>query len=156
MPRVAAASAPGPVVLFDGTCNLCNGAVQFVVRRDPRGRFRFAPLQSAAAQKLLAPGGGLPALPDSIVLVHQGRVRTKSGAALAIARGLRWPWPLLTVFWLVPAPLRDFVYDWIARHRHRWFGRRDACMLPTPALRARFLDGSEAAADAAGAPPRAP
>ena len=156
MPRVSAALAPGPVVLFDGTCNLCNGAVQFVVRRDPRGRFRFAPLQSAVAQELLAPGGGLAALPDSIVLVHQGRVRTKSGAALAIARGLRWPWPLLTVFWLVPAPLRDFVYDWIARNRHRWFGRRDACMLPTPALRARFLAGSEPSASDAGAPPRAP
>jgi predicted DCC family thiol-disulfide oxidoreductase YuxK len=128
-----------PLILFDGECNLCNGAVQFVLRRDPRARFRFAALQSAAARAALAAAGVLGALPDSIVLVHRGRVRVKSAAALAIARGLRFPWPLLTVFWLVPYPLRDLVYDWIARNRYRWFGKRDVCWVPTKELRARFV-----------------
>ena len=144
-----------PVVLFDGDCNLCHGAVQFVLRRDRRQRFRFASLQSAAGRRLLADLGVLGTLPDSIVLVHAGRVRTKSAAALAIARGLRWPWPLATVAWLVPWPLRDLVYDWIARNRHRWFGRRQECWVPTPDLRARFLDQAERGAPGlAPAPPR--
>jgi predicted DCC family thiol-disulfide oxidoreductase YuxK len=129
--------------LFDGECNLCNGAVQFVLRRDPRARFRFASLQSAAGRAVLEATGNRAALPDSIVLVQHGRVLVKSTAALAIARGLRWPWPLLAVFWLVPYPVRDLVYDWVARNRHRWFGRRQECWVPTPALRERFLDANE-------------
>lgn len=139
-----AAADDDPLILFDGECNLCQGSVQFVLRRDPRGVFRFAALRSAAGRAALArvapPGVELP---DSIVLVHHGRLRTKSAAALAIARRLRFPWPLLTVFWLVPYPLRDLVYDWIARNRYRWFGRRDECWVPTAALRARFLDADE-------------
>ncbi|MBX3461866.1 MAG: DUF393 domain-containing protein [Planctomycetes bacterium] len=140
---MAIAAEPPPLILFDGDCNLCHGAVQFVLRRDPGGRFRFASLQSAAGRAALAAAASGVRLPDSIVLVHRGRVRTKSGAALAIARGLRWPWPLAAVFWLVPFPLRDAVYDWVARHRYRWFGKRQECWLPTPALRARFLDADE-------------
>ncbi|MFY9341023.1 MAG: thiol-disulfide oxidoreductase DCC family protein [Planctomycetota bacterium] len=132
-----------PLVLFDGVCNLCNGAVQFILRRDPAARFRFASLQSAAARTALAAAGVVGTLPDSIVLLDAGRVRVKSGAALAIARGLRFPWPLLTVFWLVPSPLRDLVYDWIARNRYRWFGKREQCWVPTRELRARFLDAGE-------------
>jgi predicted DCC family thiol-disulfide oxidoreductase YuxK len=141
---VADVSPAAPLILFDGVCNLCNGAVQFVLRRDPRGHFRFASLQSAASRAALAKVGALGTLPDSIVLLADGRVRVKSAAALAIARGLRFPWPLLTVFWLVPYPLRDLVYDWIAKNRYRWFGRRDECWVPTPELRARFLDAGEA------------
>ncbi len=132
-----------PVILFDGVCNLCNGVVQFVIRRDPRARFRFASLQSAAARDLLTRHGVADDLPDSVVLVANGRVRTKSAAALGVAGGLGLPWSLLGVFWLVPAFLRDAVYDWIARNRYRWFGRREECMVPTPALRERFLDTHE-------------
>jgi predicted DCC family thiol-disulfide oxidoreductase YuxK len=132
-----------PLVLFDGDCNLCNGAVQFILRRDPRARFRFAALSSRAAHEALAGVSAPSRLPDSIVLVQHGRARVKSGAALAIARQLRFPWPLLAVFWLVPYPLRDLAYDWIARNRYRWFGRRATCWVPTPALRARFLDADE-------------
>ncbi len=132
-----------PLILFDGVCNLCNASVQFVLRRDPRARFRFAALQSTAGRAALARAGVLGTVPDSIVLVHRGTVRTRSAAALAIARGLRFPWPLLTVLWLVPYPLRDLVYDWIARNRYRWFGKRETCQVPTPALRARFLDADE-------------
>ncbi|HEB52732.1 MAG TPA: DUF393 domain-containing protein [bacterium] len=133
-----------PLVLFDGDCNLCSGAVQFVIRRDPRARFRFASLQSEVGRGVLARAGAA-GLPDSIVLVCGDRVLVRSSAALAIARGLRFPWPLLTVFWLVPRPLRDLIYDWIARNRHRWFGRPAQCWVPTPELRDRFVDGGERA-----------
>jgi predicted DCC family thiol-disulfide oxidoreductase YuxK len=138
-------TAAAPLILFDGDCNLCNGAVQFVIRRDPLEHFRFASLQSAAGRAALAAAGVTGSLPDSIVLVRDGKVATKSGAALAIARGLRLPWPLLTVFWLVPYPLRDLVYDWIARNRYRWFGKREECWVPTKELRERFLDAGERA-----------
>jgi len=126
------------VLLFDGVCTLCNGFVQFVIHRDPAGRFQFAPLQTGAARWLLATQGSLP-LPDSLVLVENGRLFTRSAAALRVARGLRFPWPLAYVLVAVPRPLRDWVYDIVARRRYRWFGRRDVCMVPTPELRARFL-----------------
>jgi len=140
------ADSSHPVVLFDGACNLCNASVQFVLRRDPRARFRFAALQSAAATDLLAAVGWQGARPDSVALVADGRVLWKSAAALAIARRLRWPWPLLSVFALVPRPLRDVVYDFVARRRLRWFGRQETCMVPTKELRTRFLDAGEAPA----------
>lgn len=147
-------SRESPLVLFDGDCNLCRGAVQFVLRREARARFRFAALQSAAARGALAAAGIAGTLPDSLVLLHRGRVLVKSAATLAIASRLRFPWPLLTAFWLVPAPLRDLVYDWIARRRHRWFGQRPGCEAPGPAVRERFLDAGErpAAAPDAAAP----
>lgn len=129
-----------PVILFDGVCNLCNGFVQFVIARDPHGRFRFGPLQSAAAQRLI--GGardGQPVL-DSVVLVENGQLWTRSSAALRIARRLSFPWPLAYVLIAVPRPLRDWVYDIVARNRYQWFGKRDACMVPTADLRARFID----------------
>lgn len=126
-------------MLFDGVCNLCNGAVQFVVKRDPRGRFRFAALQSKRAAAVLAAAGVETPLPDSMVLVQDGVVSVRSTAALRIAKQLRAPWPLLSVFLLVPRPLRDLVYSFVAARRYRWFGRRESCMVPTPELRARFL-----------------
>lgn len=125
-----------PVVLFDGVCNLCTGSVKFIIRRDPRGRFRFAALQSDAAARLL---GGEGARPDSIALVESGRVYWKSAAALRIARRLGALWPVLYVFVVVPRPVRDWVYDCVARNRYRWFGKQDSCMVPTAELRARFL-----------------
>lgn len=128
----------GAVILFDGVCNLCNNSIQFIIRRDPKARFRFAPLQSAAAESLLQSAGAGP-LPDSIVLVQDGRVYTQSGAVLRVARGLRGLWPLAYAFIVIPRPLRDWVYRLIARNRYRWFGKRDSCMMPTPELRTRFL-----------------
>jgi len=126
------------VLLFDGVCTLCNGFVRFVIERDPAGRFQFAPLQSAAAARLL--GVARPPLPDSLVLLEEGRLFTRSTAALRVARGLRFPWPLVYAFVVVPRPVRDWVYDAVARNRYRWFGRRDVCMVPTPELRSRFLN----------------
>ena len=127
------------VVLFDGVCNLCNGAVQFILNRDPSGHFHFTSLQSTAAARLL--GANPPA--DSILLLQDGQTYTKSDAALRIARGLRFPWPLLSVFLLVPAPVRDLIYNWIARNRYRWFGRREACMIPSKEFQVRFLDNED-------------
>jgi len=127
------------VILFDGVCNLCNGGVQFVVARDPSGRFHFAPLQSAAASRLIA-SSGVTSLPDSIVLVEEGKVWTRSTAVLRIARRLKFPWPAAYAMIIVPRPLRDWIYNLVARNRYRWFGKREVCMVPTPALRARFLD----------------
>jgi predicted DCC family thiol-disulfide oxidoreductase YuxK len=124
------------IVLFDGVCNLCNGAVRFILARDPGARFRFASLQSDVARRLLK--GALPA--ETMVLIEAGKVHTKSDAALRIARELRAPWPLLYAFAAIPRGFRDMLYDWIARHRYAWFGKRDACMLPTPQMRGRFLE----------------
>lgn len=126
------------VVLFDGLCNLCNGSVQFIIARDRRARFKFASLQSAAAVRLLS-GTATPASLDTVVLVEDGRVYARSDAALRIARGLGFPWALAWIFVLVPRVLRDLLYDAVARNRYRWFGRRDVCMVPSPALRDRFL-----------------
>jgi predicted DCC family thiol-disulfide oxidoreductase YuxK len=144
-----------PVVLFDGVCNLCNGVVRFIIARDPAARFRFAPLQSAVAGEGTGaagkvgvaagatagePSGATTGAGDSIVLVEAGKRYTRSAAALRIARGLRFPWPLLYALMLVPRPVRDMVYDWVARHRYGWFGKRAACMAPTPEVRGRFLE----------------
>jgi predicted DCC family thiol-disulfide oxidoreductase YuxK len=125
------------VLLFDGVCTLCNGVVQFVIQRDPAGRFQFATLQSDAARRLLQ--AAPQPLPDTLVLVEDGRMFLRSTAVLRVARGLEFPWPLAFVLVVVPRPLRDWVYDIVARNRYRWFGRRDVCMVPTPELRARFL-----------------
>ena len=127
------------VVLFDGVCNLCNGIVRFIIERDPHGRVQFAPLQSKAATSLLAQHPDHAVLPDSVVLVDDGELYVKSTAALRVARRLRFPWPLFWIFIVVPRPLRDLIYDFIARHRYGWFGKRDTCMVPTKEVMDRFL-----------------
>ena len=128
-----------PVILFDGICNLCNGAVNWVMDRDRQAYFRFASLQSDAARRALDTANAGNPLPDSIVLIDDDGVHTKSDAALRIAARLGWPWSWLPVLRLVPRGLRDAVYDLIARHRYRWFGQADACRLPGPGDRDRFL-----------------
>ena len=133
----------GPIVLFDGVCGLCNGAARFIVRRDPKGRFRFAHLQSPAAQALLAYRGydGEPL--QSLVLIESDGILSRSDAALVIARGLDGAWPALGVLRLVPRPLRDAVYGIVARKRYDWFGRTDACQIPPPGLASRFVPDGE-------------
>ena len=126
-------------MLFDGVCNLCNGAVQFIVRRDRKGFFRFAALQSEAGGEILRRLGEPADDLATMVLVENGRVYKRSTAALRIARRLRFPWPVLVVFLAVPAFVRDGVYAWVASHRYRWFGKSEACLVPTPELRERFL-----------------
>jgi predicted DCC family thiol-disulfide oxidoreductase YuxK len=114
--------------------------VQFVIARDPGAHFRFAPLGSDAATRMLGECGVDGSLPDSVALIENGRLYTRSTAALRIARLLRFPWCLVYGFIVMPRPLRDIVYNWIARHRYRWFGKQDSCMIPTPELRGRFLE----------------
>jgi predicted DCC family thiol-disulfide oxidoreductase YuxK len=128
-----------PTILFDGVCNLCNGSVQFILRRDPQARFRFASLQSEAGQRLVTEQGLDPEILSSVILIEDGQVYRESTAALRIARHMAGAWKLLRVFVLVPRPIRDAVYRLIARNRYRWFGKSETCWLPTSELRARFL-----------------
>ena len=130
---------PKPIVLFDGVCNLCNNAVQCIIRRDPNAHFQYASLQSQQAQRLLA-GHRLEGATESIVLVEDSKIYTASTAALKIARRLSGLWPFFYVFMIIPRPIRDWAYSIVARNRYRWFGRRDECMVPTPNLRGRFLE----------------
>jgi predicted DCC family thiol-disulfide oxidoreductase YuxK len=126
------------IILFDGVCNLCNGVVQFVIVRDPQARFKFASQQSEAGIDLMR-SHHLPEM-TSVVLIRDGRALLKSDAVLEIARLLPAPWAWAVVFRIVPRVVRDFVYDLVARSRYSLFGKRDACWLPTPELRTRFLD----------------
>ena len=129
-----------PVVLFDGVCNLCTGTVQFVIERDTEGAFRFASLQSDAGQALLE-RFDLPTDDfDSFVLVEGEEYHTRSAAVLRIAKRLGGVYALLYPFRFVPRVIRDGVYDVVADHRYRVFGRKDQCMMPTPELESRFLD----------------
>lgn len=131
---------PFPLVLYDGACNLCVGSVRFVTARDSRGRVRFASMQSPIGQRLLA-RFGLPGDEfKTFVLVEAGQHFTRSTAALRTARYLDGWWPWLYALIAVPRPIRDAVYDWVARNRYRWFGRRESCLVPDPGLRDRFID----------------
>jgi predicted DCC family thiol-disulfide oxidoreductase YuxK len=139
--------ATGPILLYDGVCNLCNGFVRFVLARDPAARFRFAAIQSEPGRRLLTERGLDPDALDTVVLLDErGRARTRSDAVLAVLARLRAPWPLAAAFRVVPAFVRDPVYRAIARARYRWFGRTDSCPAPTPELRGRFLDDAGPAA----------
>ncbi len=137
------ATVSDAVILFDGVCNLCNSSVNFVIDRDRAGYFKFGALQTPEAEPFVAAcgrdAGDEDDLLQSIVLVEKGRCYTKSTAALKIARRLNGAWPLLYGFMIVPRFFRDFVYDWIAANRYKWFGKQDACRLPTPELKQRFL-----------------
>ncbi len=127
------------VVLFDGVCGLCNGAVDFILSHDKAGYFVFAALQSKKGQEVLAKHGLPQDEFDSFLLLEHGRLYEKSTAALRVAHGLGYPWRLAYVFKLVPRFLRDAVYGLVAKNRYRWFGKKEACRMPTPEERKRFL-----------------
>ncbi|MBT8400047.1 MAG: thiol-disulfide oxidoreductase DCC family protein [Rhodothermia bacterium] len=130
----------GPILLFDGVCNLCNSSVDFIVRHDPDGVVKFASLQSRTGRRLLKMAG-LPTDYDaSLVLVEGARFSTSSDAALRVARYLTAPWSWAAVFQVVPRIIRDAVYRWVSRNRYNWFGKRDTCRIPTPEERERFID----------------
>ena len=128
-----------PVILFDGVCNLCNGAVNFIIRRDVHKIFRFAALQSDAGTKLREQYGIEGEL-ESILLIMGGRVYKMSDAALKIAAQLSLPYSLLYGFIIVPPFIRNAVYKLIARNRYKWFGKQESCMMPTPDVTERFLN----------------
>jgi predicted DCC family thiol-disulfide oxidoreductase YuxK len=129
-----------PIILFDGVCNLCNGAVQFVIERDKNQRFRFASLQSKTGQEYQQKAGLSLDRIDTILLVENGQIYQKSTAALRIARHLNALWSIMYIFIIVPVFIRDGVYDFIAKNRYRWFGKQDSCWMPTPDLKSLFLD----------------
>lgn len=128
------------VLLFDGVCNLCNGAVNFIIDHDPKGHFGFAALQSDFGQQKLKELGYDQQEFDSLVLLTDGKVYKKSSAALRIAKKLNGLYPLLFVFIIIPPFIRHAVYDVIAKNRYKWWGKRDSCRMPTPELKARFVD----------------
>lgn len=128
-----------PIVLFDGVCGLCNGAVKFIIRRDRNKRFLFAPLQSDIGQELLKRHGLPQTSWQSLALIDNGQAFAKSAAVLRICRLLPGLWPVLYAGVALPSPIRDAIYDWVARNRYRWFGKQDACMMPYPEWRDRFL-----------------
>jgi predicted DCC family thiol-disulfide oxidoreductase YuxK len=127
------------LILFDGVCNLCNGGVQFVVKRDKKEKFKFASIQSSVGQSYLRKFQLDQKGAYSIILIRGEKYLDKSSAALEITRHLPGLWPLLSVFKIVPKFIRDFIYDFIAKNRYRWFGKKDECMIPTPELKSRFL-----------------
>lgn len=129
------------IILFDGVCNLCSTAVDFILDRDPKGNFAFASLQSEAGQEVLSHYGLSTENFDSVVLVRNGRVFQKSRAALEIASRLSGAWPLLQFFKVVPRFISDTAYNFIGKNRYRFFGKRETCRFPTPDIRSRFLEG---------------
>lgn len=128
-----------PIILFDGVCNFCSGAVNFIIRQDKNKVFRFAALQSEAGQKLLEQYGLPKEKFDSFVLIDNGKVYKSSTAGLRLYSRLPWYWKWTQLFWIVPRFLRDAVYNFIARNRYRWFGKSESCMVPTADVRSRFL-----------------
>ncbi|MBL7702584.1 MAG: thiol-disulfide oxidoreductase DCC family protein [Ferruginibacter sp.] len=129
-----------PVILFDGICNFCNSAVNFTIKRNKKANIRFAPLQSEAGQKLLQQYN-LPAYDmQSFVFIENGTAYKQSTAALKVCRHLRGIWPLCYGLIIVPRFIRDGIYNWIAKNRYKWFGKKETCMIPTPELKARFLN----------------
>ena len=129
-----------PIILFDGVCNLCNNAVQFVLKHDKKNLFRFASLQSDSAKSLLIKYDLHADNLNSVVLIQNGKAFTKSAAALSIAKTLSGPVKILYGFIIVPPFIRNAVYTLIADNRYRWFGKKDNCMFPSPDVASRFLN----------------
>ena len=130
---------PKAVVLFDGTCGFCEGAVRFIATRDPEEYFHFAPSQWPEARRALEARGIAPAAARSLVLIEGDQVYLRSTASLRIASRLSWPWRAARVLLWVPAPIRDLGYRLVAAVRHRLAGRSAACEVPPPEIRARLL-----------------
>ncbi|MCL6660210.1 thiol-disulfide oxidoreductase DCC family protein [Paenibacillus polymyxa] len=128
-----------PIVLVDGVCHFCQGLTKWIIKRDPEGKYHFASLQSDVAKELLEKGNLSTDSMDTFVLIENGKYYTRSTAALRLAKGLKFPYPLLYVFIIVPKFIRNAVYNLVARNRYRWFGKDEACMLPTPEIKDRFL-----------------
>jgi predicted DCC family thiol-disulfide oxidoreductase YuxK len=137
---LAATIGGNPIVLFDGVCNLCSFWVRFAIARDPAARLRFASVQSDLGQEFLRRRNLPTDVFESFYLIEDGQVYEKSTAFLRMVRHLRRPWPLLRAARVLPRPLRDWLYDRVARNRYRLFGRRDRCLVPSPEIAGRFVD----------------
>lgn len=127
------------IILFDGECNLCNSAVQFIIKRDKKKRYKFASLQSAAGKKLTA-AYNVPQNYDSIVLIENGKAWLKSAAVLRVSRHLTGFWRFLYPLLAVPGFIRNSIYDIVARNRYKWFGKQNECWVPDAELTTRFIN----------------
>lgn len=129
------------LILFDGVCNLCNSSIQFIIKNDKKNLFLFSPLQSNIAQEIIKSFNINTAEIDSVLLYSKkDGLSQKSTAALKIAHQLGFPQNLLSVFFIVPRFIRDWIYEYIAKNRYKWFGKRDSCMVPTPDLQSKFIN----------------
>ena len=129
------------LILFDGICNLCNSSVNYVIKHDNNDVFRFAPLQGENGKAIIEKFNLDTSQTDSILLYSEDKgLKIKSTAALAIASKLGFPRNLLTVFYIIPTFIRNWVYDYIAKNRYKWYGKKEACMIPTPELQEKFLN----------------
>lgn len=127
------------IIMFDGLCNLCDGGVQFIIKRDSKCHFKFTSLQSETGQMLLRHYGISPEI-DSMILIENKKVYIKSRAAIQISRYLDGHWKYLSFFRVLPPFLSDLLYDTVAKHRYKWFGKKESCMVPTSEMKKRFLD----------------
>ena len=128
------------VILFDGVCNFCNAIVNFIIRQDKKNIFLFCALQSDSGKKFLEQYKINWKLSDSFVVIENGRAYQKSSAALRLYNKLPWYWKWTQIFWIVPKFIRDGVYNFIAKNRYRWFGKKEKCMIPAPGVREKFLE----------------
>lgn len=133
-------SLPERIVIFDGVCNLCEFSVNFIYERDRTGKFTFTPSQSPLGKTLLQQQQINPDNLDTVVLVTNNKVYSRSTAALKIASELDPPWNSLQLLSLIPSSMRDRLYAFIARNRYKWFGKKDSCMIPTGEIKSRFLE----------------
>lgn len=129
------------IILFDGVCNLCDASIQYIIKHDNADVFRFVALQSELGQKVLKHIGINPIHIDSIVLYEPGiAYYYKSTAALQIAKGLKGIFTVATVFQILPTGFRDLIYEYVAKNRYQWYGKKKSCLVPTPALKSKFLE----------------
>lgn len=130
------------LILFDGVCNLCNSSVLYVIKRDKKNKFLFAPLQSKTGKTIINKFNIDTTQTDSILLFKPSfyKIYSKSSAALHISKSLDFPVKFLAIFLIIPDFIRDWFYDYIAKNRYKWYGKKESCMIPTPDLKAKFLD----------------
>ena len=133
-----------PILLFDGVCNLCNKSVQKVLTNEKTGKsvkqqIKFASLQSDFAKELLIKHNKDPEKLDSLVFIVNGKFYDKTRAVFKICSHLKFPYPLIYFFWPIPYFMRDWVYNWVAKNRYKWYGKQEECWLPTPEMKSRFI-----------------
>ena len=127
------------IILFDGVCNLCNGLVQFIIKIDKKEVFKFSSLQSDFGQKILLENNLDTKDLNSFIFLDQGKLYQKSTAALKMYKSIGSFWQLLYILIIVPRPIRDWIYSFIANNRYKWFGKQESCWIPTPELKSRFI-----------------
>ena len=130
---------PHSVILFDGVCNLCTVSVQFVIKHDPKHQFRFSSLQSEFGQQVMKEFNLPTAEFGSFILLEKGNIYTRSSGALHVTKKLNAAWPLLYAFIIVPPFIRNGIYNWIAKNRYKWFGKKEECWVPTAELNSLFI-----------------